>query len=481
MCKKDSYFAILYKNRWKVCMKSIFLFTVVISIFLGCGGSNRSKDEQVVELNNQQATDNTSLEQLKKEVKKDSKTLTIYVHGYDPKGYKRVGVFGDDNYDKVIDKMVEFTEFDTTKTYDKDSKNIIAITPYYGNIAPDYYTQKDEDELKEAGEGIPRYALIIAKFAKEMLKETNTTDLNIVSASMGSLVTRYMIEKDLENLSSKSTIKKWLSLEGVITGNIGASNKTLYNIANNIEKQPYEVSQMKYSWVKENLDFNSKYYKNIDIAFESSTKDNLNNGLISKITKEANDGVQAVKDTYISGYPHTFFYENHTSLEDRRSAWGYASTFLTSSKRVKITLLSATINDLHEDRLFYGSILPAEIVFESRVYSPTAMSRWSFEEAIDERVLKSYYLPIQKYKKENISKELNQTLFDSKVLDSEDRLKVFITPYEIDFDPMYGVKEVTGHGNFESLGEASIELPLKNGIYDIRSNEYSGKIKVEVF
>jgi hypothetical protein len=290
-------------------MKSIFLLVVVVSMFIGCGSSSKSKDDKKVQTNHIHELASTDKKETLAE--KDSKTLTIYVHGYDPKGYKRVGVFGNDNYDKVIDKMVEFTEFDTTKTYDNKSKNIIAITPYYGNQAPSYYTQEDKDELNAVGEGIPRYALIIAKFAKEMIKETNSTSLNIVSASMGSLVTRYLIEKDLEHIKSDKLIKKWLSLEGVIVGNIGSSNDGLYSIVNMFQKQPFEVSQMKYSWIKNQFGASLENLKDIDIAFESSTDDDLNKKAISNFTHEANDGVQAVKDTYIDGYAHTYFHDSH--------------------------------------------------------------------------------------------------------------------------------------------------------------------------
>jgi hypothetical protein len=91
-----------------------------------------------------------------------------------------------------------------------------------------------------------------------------------------------------------------------------------------------------------------------------------------------------------------------------------------------------------------------------------------------------YYLPIQKYKKEGEAKVVNQTLFDSVVLDDESELRLDVTPYELDREFMYGVREITGHGSKESLEDATVTLPLEDGIYDIRSNEWSGRVKVEV-
>ncbi len=415
--------------------------------------------------------------------KKPQKTLVLYVHGFSQYGYERVGVYGDDNYDKVIEKMIEISGFATTRDYDKNSKYIIAITPYYGDTPPTYYTQKDIDEV-ESLEGIPRYALIIAKFAKYIKQKTSADTINIVSASMGSLVTRYLIEKDLEQLSSSNYISRWISLEGVIKGNVAASDSGLLRFAKSaglFKNNSPEVKQMKYSWISKNLNPNSPYYKDIKIAFESSTDDHLNNSAITLLKGVANDGVQAVRDTYFDGdFPHTYLYETHTSLDNNLAAWADVVTFLTSHKRVKLTLLSASLEDLHEDRLFYGSILPAEIVFSSKVYSPSIYNKWQVERAIDKRVLKSWDLPLFKYRKSGVEKELNYRFFNSLVLNDERSLRVTLVPYEIDRRAIYGVREITGHGKEEALSTGTVTVPLENGVYSIESDEWSGKIRVEV-
>jgi len=198
---------------------------------------------------------------------------------------------------------------------------------------------------------------------------------------------------------------------------------------------------------------------------------------------EANDGVQAVKDTFFTGnFPHTFYHDNHYTLADNKAAWGYAATFLSSKKRVRITLIDATVSDLHEDKLpLNTNILPAEIVFESSVHSPLAEEKWHFTKAIDERVLKGKYLPVHKFSHKNTNQALNQTLFDSYILEEEKSLQLTLTPYELDREPDYGVHEITGHGDHESLGKSTIMIEAKEGIYPLQGNDWSGRVKVEVF
>jgi len=442
--------------------------------------TNQTKKPDKIDTNN---TVNISKE--KKEEKQVNRILTLYIHGYDQIGYQRDGVFGQDSYDRSIQSIINFSNYSTTSNYKKEGdENIIAIATYYGDKAPSYWDERDLDEYESMEVGIPRYSLIMAKYAKHMLEETNSTKLNIVSVSMGSLIARYMIEKDLEHLASDKIIKKWISFEGVVSGNIGASDKDLVSLAK--QKAP-EVRQMSYNWIEREFgtlrSSQSPYMRDIDKAFESSTNDHLNNQIITFLTGEANDGVQAVRDTYFrddDSYPHTYYYQTHMSLSNTTAPWAYAAIFLNSSKRVKITLDEVSLNDLHEDRLFFKSILPAEVVFETYVYSPKAMQKFHFNYPIDERVLKSHYLKIFKYKRKYQSKELGLKIFDSIVLEDEKSLKLKITPYELDNEPFYGVYEFTGHGSHESLGSVEFEVPLESGTYPIQTDEWSGSVSVEV-
>ncbi len=475
-------------------MKIVHLFMIIVLVsFISCGDSSSKSSKDLISNSLSEDNNITQIDKVadRDKEKKNSyeRVVVLYIHGYDKSGYKRAGVYGDDIENMEIEKIAKFGSFYTTKNYPKDRDSIIvATTEYYGDKEPFYYAPSDLSEVNSMQKGIPRYALIVAKYAKYILNETNATKLYIVSASMGSLITRYLIEKNLENLSKDKKIKKWLSLEGVVAGNIAASKDRLLNIVNSIEKQPYEVKQMRYSWVKQEFGdpykSDSPFMKDIEISFESSTDDHLNNRAITLLTNKPNDGVQAVKDTYFSKtpnrYAHTYFYQTHTSLQNSKAAWAYATTFLLPNRRVQIKLKNVTVYDLHEKKMAIKNYLPADIVFESRVYAPKAMQKWNFDEAIDERVLNSHALKVFDFSKIDEKKSLDESIFDSHILLSEESLIVKITPYELDYEPEYNLFEITGHRRFESLGEGSLTFPLKNGIYNIRGEDWDAELELTI-
>ena len=302
--------------------------------------------EVIVETKNQEIT--TSIEN------QIEKVITIYIHGYDQIGYKREGTYGNDDFLKENAEVAKFLGFSTL--YEQSSSdlgnNILVATPYYGNQAPDYYTQQDIKDIENIGIGIPRYALIVAKYAKYIMAKSNAQKINILSVSMGSLITRYMIEKNLENIAGDKKIAKWLSIEGVIRGNYAASNKNLIGLVSIFEKQSPDVEHMSYNWIEKNLGSRdigtSTYYKDIVIGFETSTKDTALEGILSIWMTlhdkfRPNDGYQVARDTYFQinttnnmfhSLPptHSYFHDNHINLADNKAAWIQAVSFLTSKK-----------------------------------------------------------------------------------------------------------------------------------------------------
>ncbi len=420
-------------------------------------------------------------------------SVTVYIHGYDDQGTAYQNTYGYDAYDPMLNRLVELTGFDTLQTYNPNNfTNVITITPYYGQKAPSYYTQKDIDEVEavthEYGGGIPRYALIIAKYAKHVMKITGADHVNFISASMGSLIARWIIEKDVEHLASEKKILRWQTLEGVIRGNKLASDKDLVKFANTIQEQPIDVEQMSYQWIEQYLhnpreEAASKYYKDIVISEISSTKPGEPFDWLMLTTP--NDGYQAVKDTYFETIrpearhngqvpTHTFFHQTHLGLKKDDGAWANVATFLLPHKRVQITLTEAKVDDIHESYL-NGS---GEIVFESLVYSPYVEEIWSITDAISERVYDSGALPVYKYKKDGQTKVVNQILYDDYVLKDENQLKLKLSAYEIDQNLKYGVHD--GFGKYERLGSASLLIDLVDNTYTINARDWSGIVRVKI-
>ena len=479
------------------------LLLTILLTFSACGSGSGKQDagdvktlsgsEEKAEAEAEAGSEAKAGSKAEIEQNKTTKTVTIYVHGYSKSGYNRQGIYGDINEDSVIDNLVEFTNLPTMQTYDENSTNILAVTPYYGDEAPNYYTEQDiadiEAVTKAYGGGIPRYATIIAKFAKHVMEETNATNVNIVSASMGSLVTRWLIEKDIEQLASEKKIAKWLSIEGVIRGNYAASNSILMDLIDPIEKQHIDTEHMNYSWIQDNLEGTSAThpnYKDIQMSFISSTHDKdgaLDTFLSINGQLQANDGVQLLKDTKFAQTPnhtptYTHYYQDHLGIKEDKGAWAQVATILSSKKRVKITLVSAQISDLHESIYFLNK--RAEMVFESTVTSPKVYEKYGIDEAISERIVAGGALNLIKYKNENESKAVGQVIFNDFVLDDENELSVKITGYELDKILIYGVREISTQSSKASLGTIELNIPLKNATIEVFGQDWSGVVKVEI-
>jgi len=472
--------------------KSILL--TLLLLLSACGGENNnsinektllSTDEQnITEQNSSVSTPTVKL----------SKTVTIYVHGYSKGGYNKTSVYGEIDQDIVVDNLAYMTNLPTMENFDDNSTNILAVATYYGDQAPAYYTQQDLDDIdtvtKTYGGGIPRYATIIAKFAKHVLDVTKADNLNIVSASMGSLVTRWLIEKDLENLATQKKIKKWLSIEGVVRGNYAASNSVLMDLIDPIEKQHIDTKHMAYDWINNNLEgisATNENYKPIKMGFIGSTHDKdgvLDTFLSVNGQLQANDGVQLLKDTYFITTPnhrpaYTRFYQDHLGIKDDQGAWAQVAVFLTSKRQVKITLVDAQLSNLHEHINKYFN-KRAEVVFQSEVYSPKVYEKFNVNEAISERIVAGGALNLIKYKNENETKEVNQTIFNDYVLDDEKELSVKITGYELDKVLIYGIREISTKSSKASLGTVELNIPLKDATFEVIGTDWSGTVKVEV-
>ncbi|MCH9813006.1 MAG: hypothetical protein K0U47_03580 [Epsilonproteobacteria bacterium] len=490
----------------KLLMK---LFGVILSILLvGCGSTsetNLDTSGEVTNENNLTVDQNETNQSIAPQ--KVSKTVTIYVHGYDPSGYKEEATYGNIKHERIINKLSTFTKFPTMLNYDKETfTNLLTMTSYYGDTPPSYYTEDDINDIalltQRYNGGVPRYATIIAKFAKHILKESGADQINIVSGSFGSLITRWMIEKDIENLASQKKIAKWLTIEGVIRGNYALSNDLFINIADNFFEASPDTLHMDYDWIEANLTPNratatSPYYKNILIGQISSTdsqKDQIGLNYLLKLNKSdyiPNDGYQLLRDTYFAEIDteaqffgqtptHTIFHQHHTGIDDDNGALATITTFLESNRRVRITLVNATVDDIHEDSNFLAND-HAEIVFESRVYSEAVRDRWNISDAISERVYNSGALFVYDYDNDGDKIFMNQVLFDDFVQSNETSLKLNMNGFEIDRSNTYNIVELYLDSTRDNIGNLEVDIPIENGVIEVISDDdWHGYLQVEV-
>src|SRR5262245_26954548 len=159
---------------------------------------------------------------------------TVFVGGFLADGAGRHGVFGVDGSEAILDSIATLVGAPVAHGEPALTPNAAAAMIYYGDTAPSYYTAQDNADLARVttqwGGGVPRYALIVAKYVREMQRRSGAAQVNIVSGSFGSLIVRWMIENDLEALASSGTIARWLSIEGLLAGNWAASRDHLVDI-----------------------------------------------------------------------------------------------------------------------------------------------------------------------------------------------------------------------------------------------------------
>jgi hypothetical protein len=436
-----------------------------------------------------------------------AKTVTIYVPDYEKSGYALNGVYGQSFESDFLDTLVEFTNLPTLENYNKETfSNLITAVEYYGDEAPFYYTFLDTTDLsrvtEEYGGGIPRYAMIVAKFATYILEETEADKINIISHGMGSLITRWMIEKNIEQLASSKKIEKWMSIDGMIRGNYLLSRATeLNNISINSYIQPFfensvDTQQMQYTWIEENLTpdrerMGSSYYDDILVGQISLTEsDGADVGLSYVLSVDgqfqAHNGYQLVKDTYFGTIDYsiqtpsqTYIHKDYANVDESNGIFATLNSFLEAKKRVRVTLVDVTVTDMHET--ISSDNEASEIVFENSIFSPYAESQWDMEdEAISEKLYESGMLTLHDYQENGETKELNQILFDDFVSSSETTLNLEIEGYEIDRNTKYNLNE-EGITTKDSLGKTTNSIELSNGAtYSISADDWNASLKVEV-
>jgi hypothetical protein len=435
-------------------------------------------------------------------------TATIVIHGFNPDGADHDGVFGEDDLDQEL--LWQVANYAGLPVNDGSAilpANVIATTVYYGSIPPSYYTSQDIAELnavsKQYGGGIPRYALIIAKYARHIMERSGADQVNIVSASMGSFVARWMIEKDSGGLSGDGDIARWLSLEGVLCGNWAASNELISDIWDQLGTPSIDVDQMHYNWVEANLhsprlEADSALYGDILIGMEMSTRDTTGDGTLTDIMLlkgdfHANDGVVTIDDGHFhSMSSQSKFYNlpttsswlhvNHYELRDYLPAMVQIANFLTQRRRVVATITRLQVTNTEEPGDFWWDWMPAEIVIQSDVFSPLVEAEWGITESICTRGVEGASSPIYEFNADGEQQTLSHIVFDDFVSADETSLDIEIGLFELDWSEKYEVFEpLDGDGN--DLGTTSITIEI-NGAgttsMEFSTANFNGTVEIQV-
>lgn len=217
-------------------------------------------------------------------------TIVVFVHGSDPQGHERLGVFGDeifstpDGRDPTTVTLAQVLGQPTCWD-DPDAANQVCAVEYYGNQAgmyPTWYSQAMKDADAATTDGIPRYAKRLARYIDHVLQRApGATDVCLVGGSMGALVCRYMIEQGCWGYANvREKISRLALVSPCIQGSWGATGT---NLPQWIKDQltggtdAPELPQIAYNWVDANISahstLNSTYYAPMVIQSFITTHD----------------------------------------------------------------------------------------------------------------------------------------------------------------------------------------------------------------
>ncbi|MGH7730772.1 MAG: FlgD immunoglobulin-like domain containing protein [Candidatus Eiseniibacteriota bacterium] len=437
-----------------------------------------------------------------------NRTATILVHGFELTGADRHGVFGEDMPAALAESVATLASLPVARGPAGPLPiNVVAGTTYYGDAAPSYYTAANRAELDritaEWGGGVPRYAFIVARHARQVLERSGASQVNIVSASFGSLITRWLIEKDVGGLAGEGRIARWLTVEGLVAGNWVASHDDLVDLLSVVAPEPIDVLHMSYGWIEAHLHAprgiaESPLYAGILVGQVGSTDDSgnqaaLRTAMLVYDEYMPNDGVQALPDAGFAGVAagsrfagrtptQAVFHTDHLGIRSVRAAWAEAATFITASRRVTVTMTRARVANLREPQYPFWNWTPAEVLFESRVFSPAAAARWAITEPLSARVKEGAAAPLRRYRTSGETQELQHVLFDDLVLGEETELRLELRATEVDYDPRYGVFEAYQAPYHDDLGGGTISVStLGPGSYAFGVPDWSCEITVETF
>jgi hypothetical protein len=437
-----------------------------------------------------------------------SNTVTVWVHGFSGNGSVHQGVFGDDySLDSAAGGLVAMAGLPVLTTgMDPPPPNVVGATNYYGDTPPSYYTEADLAELHDVmvrwDGGVPRYALIVAKYAKHLLERTGAAKVNFVSGSFGSLIVRWIIEKDVDGLASQGKIARWLSVEGIVDGNWAASRGETLGLLQVLGLGSIDLHHMSYGWVDANLhprrDADNPLYAGILMGAVGCTDDTDNDSALSlALTKiehfRPNDSIQLVEDSHFAvvtdasrfmGMPPTlsFFHSTHDAIARHPAALAQAANFLTQSRRVTVTMTSATVFDLHEPQQWYWDWRPAEVILECRTYSPAIAARWGITEAASCRGKEGAEAPIRRYRHGGETQSFREVFFDDFVLSDETELVLDLHAEEVDNNWRYGVFESAVSPSYDDLGVGTLRVStLRPGTYSFRAGDWACTFDVSIF
>jgi hypothetical protein len=451
-------------------------------------------------------------------------TITVWVHGYsnsmkdwDKKTYGEVtscsGILGD------------MKEFGINRPCGNTAQGALAPNQflkvnYYGAIPADWLTPEQIAEIEAypgqtGNSGLHRYALIVAKLLRLRLEMSGATHINVACHSMGCLITRYIIERNIENLAAERRFVRWYTSAGVIAGARLArlyDNVTVQELGSAfgigqsdfIHMNP-DFVQDEVCWWDHNLwEGNNPLLSGMIIhnmcATDPRIAEALNIALLdlNNPGDEPNDGIMYTNDEFFHSQPpgvafqaadgsqapasHSYFYIDHMSLPKTKAAGVLATANTFHNRRVRISLKELNVKkDRESHGLFDGEYgtPPADIIIESAVrYNPYIMQTYGQDILIHEQLL-AHRSPEMFQQAEGTTKTWDEVIFQAPVFDQMTSLWLNFRLLEVDWYARFGIQEWIFDKDQE-LASFTGQVNLTNHTFEVNNQYVKATIEVRV-
>jgi hypothetical protein len=318
-------------------------------------------------------------------------TITVWVHGFANNGPAELekmvygGLNGCSDLGRAAQAFGENRPCGDVPGNETLPNQIVGVE-YYGDVPPTWMTPKDILEVESfpysgGPLGLQRYGLIVAKFIKWRMQLSGATHVNIACHSMGCLISRYIIENDIEQLASQNKIVRWITSAGVVAG---ARLSRLYDnptirqysgtigleVSDFILMNPDYVRDTAAAWDHQLYEGNSPLFKDMLIHHGGATDPRipvaLNYRLLdtSNPDDEPNDGIMFTFDEFfhkqspaasrttpsgeVLSATHSYTYVWHSALPDTDSFGTTAVAAAFHRRKVFVTLKSFTMKKTRE-------------------------------------------------------------------------------------------------------------------------------------
>lgn len=458
-----------------------------------------------------------------KEYDNDS-TISIELHGWsnsDPTdktyGYDR-GCGGglEDMYAFGIDREVYKCSSDTGGS---DSPKQFSKMEYFGDTPADWLTEEQIAEVEQyplfTDQILHRYALISAMFIRHKLTVSGATHVNIFCHSYGCLLTRYIIENNLENLSAENRIVRWHAASGVLAGARLArlyDNPGVQDIANLIGltqadfvvMNPDFVADHAASWDHKVYELNNPLFKGILVNHQTACDPRIAQAIniqlldLNNPGDEPNDGIMYSWDTFFheQAYENRFIvksgerikptvsyvYVDHMAVPDTDANIALGAAALFHKRKVFIKVKEVHLIDDMETGGWGGGVPPAEILVQSKVrFNPYLQDSFGKNILIHDTQY-AYRTPAMFTMYEGAVYQPDLPVFEGPVFDQMEELSLNMSLLEVDYFKRENVLELPlGLGDLhEEIISFTGQVPLEDHEFEVENARAKMTLEVKV-